>query len=282
MENAGISVDMTILRSDNQPLMNRFLEIPEIGNRSELGKELEQIDSISLSEMNEVRLLNRFDSKYCFNKRELGDILREISDDYFVLEVDGTRIQSYKTIYYDTPGDRFYLDHHNGYSNRIKLRKRAYLNSDLVFLEVKRKNNKGKTSKKRMQIEEFRANLGHEENSFVQRNADLNGDLLEVKYGNMFKRITLVSKDLKERCTIDTDLIFDSFDVKTHRFNEMVIAELKQERVGQRSKLAEVLRSHKIYRQGFSKYCMGRAMNEKGLKTNLFKAELLKIKKHFG
>ena len=42
----------------------------------------------------------------------------------------------------------FFLDHHNRRVNRNKIRFREYVGSNLTFLEVKTKNNKGKTIKK--------------------------------------------------------------------------------------------------------------------------------------
>ena len=62
---------------------------------------------------------------------------------------DGKLIHDYKSLYYDTEDWKFYLDHHNGRVNRNKIRFREYVGSKLTFLEIKLKNNKGKTIKKR-------------------------------------------------------------------------------------------------------------------------------------
>lgn len=239
---------------------------------------LHDFDAISLKEMDEVRMMNRFDSKFLLKKELLERILEEIKDDYFVLEAAGTRIQSYNTIYYDTSDDRFYLEHHNGYTRRMKLRKREYSDSGDVFLEIKLKNNKGQTRKKRMETTGLDKILSEEETIFIKQNTSLNGEKLEPKFNSWFKRITLVSKKFDERCTIDTDLHFHSYCAEKSDLQDMVIVELKQERQNVRSKLAVVLKENKVYKQAFSKYCLGRALNESSLKSNVFKEGLAQIK----
>lgn len=235
-------------------------------------------DAISLEEMDKVKMMNRFDSKFFLSKQMLQQVLEAVKSDYFILETAGTRIQSYNTIYFDTADDRFYLEHHNGRSNRMKLRKREYSDSGRVFLEIKKKNNKGFTSKKRMEIPGLEKALSDDETHFVKRNTRLNGDTLEAKFGSRFKRITLVSKNFDERCTIDLDLHFNSYSAQKSDLKDFAVAELKQEKQYSRSKLAQVLKEYKIQRQPFSKYCFGRALNESDLKSNVFKAGIQQLK----
>lgn len=234
--------------------------------------------AITLEEMDEVKMMNRFDSKFFLSKQMLQQVLEAVKSDYFILETAGTRIQSYDTIYFDTADDRFYLAHHNGRSNRMKLRKREYSDSGSVFLEIKKKNNKGITSKKRMAISGFGKELSDDESLFIKRNVNLNGDTLEAKFGSRFKRITLVSKTLDERCTIDLDLHFNSYSAGKSDLKDFAVAELKQEKQYARSKLAQVLKEYKIQRQPFSKYCFGRALNESDLKSNVFKAGIQQLR----
>ncbi len=248
---------------------------------SAIGKILENFDPISLGEMDEVKMMNRYDSKFLLMKAVLMQVLEEIKDDYYVLEIADTRIQSYNTIYYDTPDDRFYMAHHNGLTNRLKFRKREYTDSGIAFLEIKHKNNKGKTSKKRMEIGNLDQNLTDQEFLFLRQNSNLNGYKLDPKFKSRFKRITLVSKKLDERCTIDIDLHFKSFNGEKSNFRNMAIIELKQERQNMRSKLSRVLKDNHAYKQSFSKYCVGRALNEEELKSNVFKPEILQIRNQF-
>lgn len=243
---------------------------------------LSGFEEITLDDMDGVNLLNRFDSKYCIDKVNLLQVLEEIENEYFVLEVAGIRAHSYSSIYYDTPDNRFYLDHHNGIANRLKVRKRKYLDSGLVFLEIKKKNNKGKTMKKRTRIKEFNTVLCNEELDFIRSFGNrLEYGRLIPRFSNRFTRITLVNKNLKERCTIDLDLEFHAFWNLKCKIDDLVIIELKQESRCAHSKLADVLKAKRFYSNGFSKYCLGRALNEDSIKQNLFKPQIRQIRKHY-
>ncbi|MFV0589926.1 MAG: polyphosphate polymerase domain-containing protein [Draconibacterium sp.] len=242
---------------------------------------LSEFEAISLNETNQVKLMNRFDTKYCLATDELISVLEEIQNDYFVLEVDGIRSQEYKSIYYDTPDDLFYISHHNGRANRMKLRKREYSGSGIAFLEIKHKNNKGKTHKTRIQVDGLQTRLTQTENNFVKEHIPGDIDKLKVKFRTSFRRITLVSKNFDERCTIDTDLCFTSIGTKPTNCKGFAIIELKRDGRKAHTKLSEVLKQRGVYEQHFSKYCIGRAMNEADLKHNQFKFMLLKMEKQF-
>jgi hypothetical protein len=59
----------------------------------------------------------------------------------------------------------------------------------------------------------------------------------------------------------------------------LVIIELKQECSGKNTRLAEWLKASRVYPGGFSKYCIGRALNEPLLKRNNFKPKILSLEK---
>ena len=108
---------------------------------------------ISLDEMDDVKLMSRTDTKFAFKANKMPLLLQKLLPFYRVLAIDGKLIHDYKSLYYDTDNRKFYLDHHNGRVNRNKIRFREYVGSKLTFLEIKRKNNKGKTIKKRMKVD---------------------------------------------------------------------------------------------------------------------------------
>ncbi|WP_319590042.1 VTC domain-containing protein [uncultured Draconibacterium sp.] len=244
----------------------------------------QQFDAISLNEMNEVALLNRFDSKYQLSVSKLYEVLKAIKNKYYILEINGKRIHSYQTMYYDTGADTLYTNHHNGKLNRMKIRKRAYMDSGLVFLEIKKKNNKSKTKKLRMIAENKTASFSAKELHFLSENTDFDFHLsnftLPVKNFNSFERITLVNKDFSERCTIDIHLVSYSKSKKLELGN-MVVVELKQGRVNEKTPLCLALNNYRIKPCGFSKYCIGRAFLEPNLKRNLFKERLIQLRKQF-
>ena len=109
-------------------------------------------ESITLSEMDNVKLMNRTDTKFAFSANYLPEILSRMRNFYKVLEIDNERVHSYRSLYYDTDDRKFYLDHHNQRVNRNKVRFREYVGSKLTYLEIKHKNNKGKTIKKRTKV----------------------------------------------------------------------------------------------------------------------------------
>ena len=82
--------------------------------------------------MDEVKLMNRTDTKFVFEYSLLQKVLNEIKDHYYVLNIDGVRLNAYRSLYFDTDDFKFYFDHHNG-KNRIKVRYREYMDSGLCF-----------------------------------------------------------------------------------------------------------------------------------------------------
>jgi hypothetical protein len=103
--------------------------------------------------MDDVKLMSRTDTKFAFKANKMPLLLKKLLPFYRVLAIDGKLIHDYKSLYYDTDDRKFYLDHHNGRVNRNKIRFREYVGSKLTFLEIKLKNNKGKTIKKRMKVD---------------------------------------------------------------------------------------------------------------------------------
>ncbi len=245
---------------------------------------IKQFSTISLDQMDKVALLNRFDSKYVLPEDKLIEILEAVKDDYYILQIENSLIQEYRTTYFDTPDNCLYTKHHNGKLNRVKIRKREYINSGIGFLEIKKKNNKGKTSKLRLSTGNHEPRFNTEELLFLSKNINQGihycNSNLPAKNWNTFRRITLVNKDFSERCTIDINLTFFSEKEKVS-CNKMAIVELKQGKLNLKTPLSSELKRNRIYSKGFSKYCIGRAFLEPDLKQNIFKAKMLQLKKNY-
>ena len=103
----------------------------------DLNTVLNSFQTISLEEMDSVKLMNRTDTKYVFNKSKLLLILDSLKHDYRCFYINGARLSTYKTIYFDTDDFLLYRQHHNGILNRYKLRQRSYVESNLNYLEIK-------------------------------------------------------------------------------------------------------------------------------------------------
>jgi len=240
-------------------------------------KETDYFAPIRLDEMDKVKLMNRTDTKYWFNIKQLHQLLESVQDHYFILTMKNEVALPYCTIYYDTDTDGMFTAHHNGKLNRYKIRRRSYVNSGISFLEVKFKNNKGRTIKKRIPTE-FNNNFSEAENSFLQEITPFSVEELSPSLTNNFSRITLVNRNFKERCTIDFNLQFKTLQ-KQIALNELVIVEIKADGSPAASPLARALRNHRIKTSGFSKYCIGRTVTDSSIKRNAFKHKIRMIEK---
>lgn len=175
-----------------------------------------------------------------------------------------------------------YLAHHNGHLARQKVRVRTYLDSkQLTFFEVKLKNNHGKTRKKRMQVGSPDTIAADGAGEFLARIAMLPIPLTDMipTVENHFERITLVSRNMAERMTIDSGLSFRNLETGIMcRMDNMVIVEVKYEgRAG--SAARDILRDMRVHPSGFSKYCIGSALTNPKLKRNRFNLRIRKINK---
>ena len=237
---------------------------------------ISEFDPISLEEMDGVSLQKRTDTKFVFSKQKLINLLPKLKSFYRVLDVDGVRLALYDSIYWDTDDFKFFLDHHNEKPNRFKVRMRKYVYSDLCFLEVKHKI-KGQTDKTRIRISDFEEELSEASKEFIYN--CLNEDIsLQYSSRNMFNRITLVSKTDKERMTLDVGLTFIGNNKKIEMPN-LVIGEVKQERLNRMSKFIQILKHEMIRVERVSKYCVGNSLLFDDLKKNRFKPKLIKIEK---
>ena len=240
--------------------------------------ELTYFNPISLKQMDRVKLMNRVDTKFAFSIKQFHKILHELKDYYDILEIENTRTPFYESLYFDEADFKFFQDHHNGKTDRFKVRFRKYVESNLFFLEIKHKI-KGRTDKTRIQVESIPKNLSDEHLAFINENIpELKN--LEAKMWNSFHRITLVNKSENERLTLDYNLNFKWEDENIHLDN-LVIAELKQESVKRNSVFYQLMKKYHIRPYRLSKYCIGsiELYGQNYLKFNRFKKKLLQLKK---
>lgn len=239
---------------------------------------VQTIKPISLDEMDSVKLLNRTDTKYVFDIRKLPAILTDIRESYAVLHVADNPFQDYRTIYFDTYNDSMYLAHQNGKLNRYKIRHRTYLSTNLQFLEVKFKNNKGRTAKKRIKFP-FSEDLS-EANEFLQKKSPFTAQNLRCKSLVEYTRLTLVDIERGERATVDYNLKITNWENKeVVDFSHICIIELKRDKSNANSTMQTALRKHRVFKQGMSKYTVGTAAAYKDIKKNRLKKKLRFIDK---
>ena len=243
---------------------------------------LANLKPITLDEMKEIRLMNRTDTKFVTNKENLAHLLDMAQGKYFAQFHNGSKIANYMTTYWDTDAHKFYIEHHNGRSPRQKVRVRTYMDSDDTFLEIKTKNNHGRTKKKRVAVpsQQITGENGNEE--FLREKVHLGLADIHPTVRNQFHRITLVNYDKTERLTIDYDVHFYNMETgKDANVGPLVIIELKRDG-NVFSPVLDILRQLRIKPCGFSKYCIGSVMTNKGLKHNRFNMRMITLGKLAG
>lgn len=253
------------------------MPLPEASNLS-LSPILRCFDGHSLQAQSSVALMDRMDTKFILPINLLPTILDKLKAEYSILEMDERRIFTYETTYFDTPDRFFYLAHHNGKLNRNKVRYRRYVDTGTAFMEVKFKNNKGRTIKTRVPLDSANPDFSSV-NQFVLESLADQIDELETTLFVRYQRITLMNKNGAERLTIDIDLNFKSAQTSSQvNLPKLCIAELKRERKANSSYFMNVIKQQKIYPSNFSKYCIGCALTDNGtLKANRFKPTLHSI-----
>lgn len=237
---------------------------------------LQSFDPINLKEMDSVKLMNRTDTKFIFNISYFPTVMQEVMDHYRVLEIEGKRISRYETLYYDTQRYELYNKHHQGKLNRYKIRHRTYVESNIGFLEVKFKNNKGRTIKTRISQKDVPYTWQDESESFLTQSLPFQPHVLVPVIWINYHRLTLVNRHSAERLTIDLGLEFKKNELN-QTLDKLVIAEVKQEK-RKPSPFMKVMKKYHIREGSISKYCMGIAFTCNEVKKNNFKSKLSTIK----
>lgn len=243
---------------------------------SNLKSKIDTLNSVNLIDLDSVSLLNRVDSKYVVTLSQLEFVFKCLQTNYSILEIDGTRVFSYENNYFDTPNLLFYRDHHNGYVNRLKVRSRKYVEANLSFFEIKKKENIDRTNKYREKIPEILTSLNDVRKQKIQDFTRKEIDDVNLILQNNFKRITLVNKGFTERVTIDCNLTF--IDNKQElNFGDIAIIEVKQSKSTQKSELTSFLKENTIREQSISKYIYGVMLLMPTIKKNKFLPIIKKI-----
>lgn len=160
--------------------------------------------AISLPELLErASMLTRVDRKYCLHADEVERAVRNLDPATQVLEIGGSRLLSYRSVYFDTADFRSYFDAAHHRRIRSKVRQRWYLDTDTAFTEVKQAGPRGNTIKTRRPVHE----IGRLSTPHARWIAETTGaQNLTAVIWNSYRRTTLLLPDGSGRATIDTDL----------------------------------------------------------------------------
>jgi hypothetical protein len=237
---------------------------------------IDSMDTVSLAELDQVALQNRIDNKYVLNAKQLELILPIIQNHYKVLEIDNNKIFTYENNYFDTNDLQFYYDHHNGYSNRLKVRGRKYKESGTSFFEIKRKENIDRTAKTRECTTDLLSEIDAAKKECIQSYSRKKIADLKVILHNTFNRITFVNNEQTERITLDFNIQF-SDENQQKSFSNFFVLEIKQSKSNSRSIITDALKKNNIREQSFSKYIFGVIALKETVRKNNFLPLLKKI-----
>jgi hypothetical protein len=211
--------------------------------------------------MDSVKLMERTDTKYVFPITSLPEILEGMISQYRLLEINNVRVQRYESLYYDTKDFLLYRKHLVGKPDRYKIRFRRYIDSQgLTFLEVKHKNNKKTTSKKRSKMNDIESGMIDKATEFVIKHTPYQPEIFVPCIWVNYSRMTFVNKYSQERLTIDTNLNYlNAYDQSNAScsFPQMVIAEAKREKAASVSQFIRLVRNIGVREGSISKYCFG-------------------------
>ncbi len=244
---------------------------------------LYQMEAIGLEAMKAVRLMNRVDQKYIVPAHQLEELLGRVAGGYYVQETGGERVAPYRTLYFDTADLAMYTMHHNKKLNRQKLRVRTYRSTDTTFFEIKNKDNRGKTHKVRIPIDPAMFDCALEVDrvrQFLNANTPYPVASLHSCLENRFQRITLVDKEMNQRVTIDSRILFHNHATQFNSdISHLLVIEVKHQADAPMSEIERTLHEMHILPRRMSKYCIGTALTDPGAKSNQFKEKLLYIEK---
>jgi hypothetical protein len=249
---------------------------------AEITAVLDQMRPVTFEEIKNIHLMDRIDSKFAVPATLLPQLLEEMNL-YFSVQINnGIQIAPYTTQYLDTPGREMFVMHQNGKLNRQKIRIRSYVDSAVSFLEVKNKNNKGRTKKIRVPISQSHIDTVGELNeniTFLDKHSIFETLNLKPSLANSFDRITLVNNRKTERITIDLNLSFYNYQTGEEKnLDKIIILELKQDG-WQHSDFRDILLEWRIKQIPFSKYCMGLTFTDSKIKYNRFKERTIMLNK---
>lgn len=167
---------------------------------------------VTLDELDErASLLRRVDSKYSMSRERFLELLERLRADHDVLDIDGRRIFSYRTTYFDTPELRCFTDHVDDRYPRFKARTRVYVDSDGCVFEVKLKPGPDETDKRQIDYPARDADRFTESARDCLKealgDAGLQApDRMVPTLRTAFRRMTFAGRDTPERLTCDVEV----------------------------------------------------------------------------
>lgn len=241
------------------------------------------LQPISLRELNaHAAMLERRDNKYVVRGSVLRSAVQELAAHFRILEIDGRRAFTYETRYFDDADRTSYFDHHRGRRRRCKVRMRRYVDTNTCFLEIKLKDRRSMTVKKRLACPpEAFGRLDERAIAFVRSTYGAHYGLpfdrvLRPVLDMHYQRVTLVALRGGERMTIDRGLVFGRAAASRAVDEGVYIIETKSANANGIAD-AVLRRFHQHPTRHCSKYCVGMAALQEVDKYNNFMHALRRL-----
>lgn len=200
-------------------------------------------------------LLTRYDRKYAVSMRGAVDLVEALAPEWMVVVVDGERSPSYHTTYFDDPGRTSLHDHLKERRRRHKVRVRTYANGT-AFLELKTKDGRGQTDKRRVERASSSPVLDSSELEWLSAQVpNVEVGALRPELVVEYHRITLLGPTGDERLTIDHLLRVGRGDSRHPLLDDGAVVETKSTRP--HSSVSRILWRVGARSVSFSKYCAG-------------------------
>lgn len=243
---------------------------------------LARFTPITLDQLNaRAAMLERLDNKYIIAADRFRPALEAFADHFDALEIGGKRAFTYTTRYFDDGDLHSYHDHHQGRRKRCKVRIRSYLDAGFAYLEVKLKDRRQVTVKKRLKLPGALDRIDERAMAFIDA---CHRELYDVPLGRSlvpvivmdYQRITLVAREGGERMTIDSALNFEAGGIVRPVPPDRVIVETKSSRGnGLADTILRGLHLHPT--KSCSKYCIGMAACGLVARANRFRPALRRL-----
>lgn len=216
------------------------------------------LGTIDLAELTErAGLQTRRDRKYVLRRRDLHRLLPALTRGARVLDIGGTRLFRYASVYFDTPELTCYRLTALRRRRRFKVRTRTYVDSGDCWLEVKTEGGRAGTVKSRHPhpAREHRDMSGGR--GFVRSVLPEAPDTLEPVLATAYRRATFYLPASGSRLTVDVDLAWQDVAGAELSLPDLVVVETKTRYAAAESD--RVLWAHGHRPLAISKYATGLA-----------------------
>ncbi len=214
---------------------------------------LNAFETISLEKAMRVNLNERFDLKFVAPVSLVDALFSALKNDFLVQELNGLFFQPYQTLYFDTLDLQFFHRHASGKTNRVKVRKRFYKETNVCQLEIKAKE---KNITKKFRNNSIMDDVFSDQDSLFLHEHNINAADLNPVLHVAYERLVLWDKNMSGRITIDKDYA-PGISAPAEPFHKVAIIEIK----GSLPFINRVVRSTRLplyrYETPFSKYVMG-------------------------